>query len=462
MPENNTRTYQNVSPVAAEKFLAAAIAGGFHTEPAAVDVSFAGPFAITRDVLGSPLTFSVFYNPNGQSVTITLEEHSFLLSKDFIFSKIDSFVAAAAQPNELMPDMSVWSNACRPHFRIGHMITGNPSFAAHEDRVQARSFKPANIKKYYGIKGDGEGQTIAFIELGGSIYGSDLYAAGIDPSLVTSVSVDGATPQPGDADGEVALDIQVAHGVAPKAKKVVYFAPNTPQGFIDAVKQAYADLGGYCPTCVAAGDQGSTDGETGNAVDFPASAPYAIACGGTRLTGSVETVWNDLSSENGATGGGVSAKFAVPAWQNGLTSLTADGKRSELTGRGVPDVAANADPLSGYMIWVNGQKVTVGGTSAVAPLMAGALACAGYNTVSISWGMPEDQWDDASSAALAQLIEDNAAAGNVLPIFYTSGAFKDVTADGNNGGYAVSSGWDACTGLGSPIGPKLHDALVKS
>src|SRR5262249_41925329 len=157
--------------------------------------------------------------------------------------------------------------------------------------------------------------------------------------------------------GEVLLDIEVAGALAPGAHLLVYFAPNTDAGFLDAVSaaahaeptpaaisiswgqsedqwtaqartafdhalQAAAALG--ATTTVAAGDDGSGDrvGDGRAHVDFPASSPHALACGGTRLdadgaTGAVrsETVWNN-GTGGGATGGGVSAVFPLPAWQS--------------------------------------------------------------------------------------------------------------------------------------------------
>ena len=129
----------------------------------------------------------------------------------------------------------------------------------------------------------------------------------------------------------------------------------------------------------AAGDNGSSDGLSGDHVDFPASSPHVTGCGGTRLlapdkkTIQSETVWND-GSRGGATGGGVSKVFAVPSFQRGLKVSHADKSTSVLTGRGVPDIAANADPVTGYDVLVDGQRFAIGGTSAVAPLLAGMIA----------------------------------------------------------------------------------------
>ncbi len=178
----------------------------------------------------------------------------------------------------------------------------------------------------------------------------------------------------------------------------------------------------------------SADGE--QHVDFPASAPHALACGGTRLdasgtTISSETVWNDVS--DGATGGGVSRQFALPSYQS--TANVPDNVDTGQPGRGVPDVCGDADPQTGYTIRVDGNDETIGGTSAVAPLWAGLVA------------------------RLNQ--ELGAPVGFVQPRLYPllgDPGFHDIT-QGNNGKYSAGPGWDACTGLGSPDGSALLTEL---
>jgi kumamolisin len=189
---------------------------------------------------------------------------------------------------------------------------------------------------------------------------------------------------------------------------------------------------------VAAGDNGSADGATGNNVDFPASSPHVLACGGTKLdaNGSTivsEVVWNELASNDGATGGGVSNFFALPSWQSNSNVPTPSGSTG---GRGVPDVAGDADPESGYQIRVDGQNTVVGGTSAVAPLWAGLVAVANRQL--------------------------GAQVGFIQPAIYAAkaaAAFNDIT-QGNNGGFKAGPGWDACTGQGSPITSALIPLLA--
>jgi hypothetical protein len=178
---------------------------------------------------------------------------------------------------------------------------------------------------------------------------------------------------------------------------------------------------------VAAGDGGSGDGESGNHVDFPSSSPLVLACGGTSLPAlntTTEVVWNDGGGE--ATGGGVSSLFAIPTYQ--AKANVPGGKY-----RGVPDVAGNADPNSGWNVIVDGQNYVIGGTSAVAPLWAALAAC------------------------LTQALGKNVGYLNSA-LYSLTGWYRDIIT-GNNGTYAARVGWDACTGVGVPVGTKLLAAL---
>jgi kumamolisin len=363
----------------------------------------------------------------------------------------------------------------RPHFRI------RPPFQPAKAQ-QAASFTPLQLASMYQFPpGDGAGQCIGIVELGGGFAQSDLNAyfssLGVASPNVVSVGVDQGGNQPsGDPngpDGEVTLDIEIAGAIAPAATLAVYFTQNSDAGFIDAVSKAVHDtthkpsvlsISWGAPestwtaqsrnafndvlqsaavlgitVCAASGDSGSGDGIGDGAehVDFPASSPYVLACGGTRVQASGqkitdEVVWND-GSEGGATGGGVSGEFAVPAWQDGLSTTGTQGGKKPLSGRGVPDVAADASPVTGYDVLIGGSYTVVGGTSAVAPLWAALIA--------------------RINAAKQQ------PAGFVNPKLYkAAGVCNDIT-HGNNGSYAASKGWDACTGLGSPDGLKVAAAL---
>ena len=354
------------------------------------------------------------------------------------------------------------------HFRV-------QGAAAKGKAAAPVAFSPIQVATLYGYpQATGQGQCVGIIELGGGFTASDLqtYFASLKVATptVTAVPVDNGQNDPtGDAngpDGEVMLDIEVIGAIAPQANIAVYFAPNTDAGFLDAVTtaihdttnrpsvisiswgsaestwtdqamtamdeafQAAATLG--ITICVASGDNGSSDGVTdgGDHVDFPASSSYALACGGTSLKASKtaitsEVVWND-GSEGGAGGGGVSAFFALPTWQSGLNTTDAEGNTTPLSNRGVPDVAGDADPETGYNVRIDGTDTVIGGTSAVAPLWSGLLA------------------------RINQLAGQSV--GYLQPVLYKNPqALRDIT-QGNNGDFYASVGWDACTGLGSPNG----------
>lgn len=362
-------------------------------------------------------------------------------------------------------------------FGLDNRRQANPRFRPSFGPRVAHSFSPVDIAKLYNFPaGDGTGQTIGIIELGGGFKQGDLntYFAGLGLPVpnVIAVSVDGgknlpAPNDPHDPDAEVMLDIEVAGAVAPKASIKVYFAPNTDKGFLDAINAAIKDMvtvisiswggaestwtkasmnafeksfqtaaGLSIPVTVASGDDGSTDGTNALAVDFPASAPHALACGGTHLEGGVtitdEVVWN---SNGGGTGGGFSTIFPKPAYQNGINYSPAPAG----AGRGVPDICGDAAPETGYKIRRDGQNIVIGGTSAVAPLWAGLIA------------------------RLAQKTGGRIPFLN--PILYANpNTLRDITTGnndvGNGGGkYKSAKGWDPCTGLGSPKGAELLAAL---
>jgi kumamolisin len=320
---------------------------------------------------------------------------------------------------------------------------------------------------------DGDGQTIGIIELGGGYRPADLQQHFQNLNLrtppVRAVLVNQANNRPStpnSADAEVMLDLEIAGAVANGASVAVYFSTNTARGFQDALSTAVHDqlhtpsvlsiswgnpeatwtqqsmecfdqvaqeaaLLGITVTA-ASGDHGSTDGIAGNQnhADFPASCPHVLGVGGTRLTsvnGTLqnETVWND-GPTGGATGGGYSNVFQRPEWQASVATKPS---------RGVPDTASNADPDTGYNILVDGEQAVVGGTSACAPLWAALVA------------------------RCNQMV--NTRLGFINPALYAinqNNGFRDIT-QGNNGAFSATPGWDPCTGLGSPIGTRLLQAI---
>jgi kumamolisin len=363
--------------------------------------------------------------------------------------------------------------------------------AAAQPAAAPHAFNAPAVGKLYQFPPNlhGTGQTIAIIELGGGFRMSDLNAyfqgLGMATPSVVSVGVDGINNNPGHdsgADGEVALDIEVAGSIAPRARIAVYFGRNTSAGFLNVINaaihdtvrkpsvisiswgsaeqnftaaarqqyeaafQAAATLG--VTVLAATGDNGSSDGvDDGKPhVDFPSAAPSVLACGGTRLiatnptTIASETVWNDGPAGPGAGGGGVSNFFPKPAYQAGVT---VPHSPTGFIGRGLPDISGNADPITGYNIVVGGQRQVIGGTSAVAPLFAGLTAL-------------------LNEAAAPRKV------GLIQPKLYTTpGTCRDVTQANNDysgllGVYKAGPGWDAASGLGSAIGTHWVTALVSA
>lgn len=318
-----------------------------------------------------------------------------------------------------------------------------------------------------GLAGGG---VIGIVELGGGWRQSDivkcLEGEGLPPPTVTDISVDGTKNAFGvdpDSDTEVALDIEAAataYAVATGKPAVIRMYWSTD--IASAVRAAAADgcsvcsiswgsdeqnwgrpaaqemeaaavvaIGAGMIVFAASGDNDSSDGgKTPANVDLPASCPHVIACGGTRLLDDggargAETVWNDNPgrSNGEGTGGGFSTMFPVQPWQAGAPNGP---------GRMVPDVAADADPVTGLHVYLGGNWEVVGGTSGVAPLYAGLFASFGKGL------------------------------GFVTPKLYLNQmCFNDITV-GNNGAFAARVGPDPCTGLGSPIGVKLAELFGAS
>jgi kumamolisin len=399
-------------------------------------------------------------------------------------------------------DQTVWNSFTGPIYlpsELASCVTGvfgfddKPELSRHRARALAAvapkpkiSYTAPEVGNLYRFPKhlDGEGQAIAVIALGGGYRPRDMRAyfdaLRLPTPQIRARSVDGARNAPaGDSaayDGEVTGDVQTVGAIAPRARIVVYFAPNTTRGFFEAVAAAVHDdtarntvisiswgqaeehwkhglleafnrllleaatLG--ITVCCSSGDHGvfadTRDREAH--VNFPASSPYALACGGTTLIGrrreiESERVWDN---QTGASGGGVSAKFPRPRWQRGSrVPCTAEG----FQGRGIPDVAANADPLTGYRVLLGGKWGVGAGTSAAAPLWAGLVA-----RINQGRGAP---------------------IGLLTPFIYEqyerlrqSGAIAPVTK-GGDGRYRARRGWDCCTGLGTPRGDSLLRDLAR-
>jgi kumamolisin len=384
---------------------------------------------------------------------------------------------------------------------------------AHRDgsKLPPNTFLPPQVAELYGFPpGDASGQTIAIFAFNGPMGdGGPSSPGGYEPAIleqyftnvlglpmpeIADVTIQGPGNDPGDgtnpndASPEVYLDLSIVGALATGAKVVVYFTEFNEQGWVDALSEASTDTThnpsvisisygnpesgrgsawtatavhevnltleaaaarGLTVTC-AAGDSGATDGLGNEAhVDFPASSPWVLGCGGTRLeasNGSIskEVVWNDQSQDpeenHGATGGGVSVLVGLPSWQADAGVPPVAGSTDH--GRGVPDVSSLADPETPFVVAQPGPHGLggVGGTSAAAPLWASLLL--------------------RLNAALGKPV------GFLNPVLYKlpSETLRDITVGDNKMppdgvGYAAGPGWDACTGLGSPDGSALLAAL---
>jgi kumamolisin len=330
-------------------------------------------------------------------------------------------------------------------------------------------YDPAEVARRYrfptGV--DGSGQTIALIQLGGGYETANVNSYFADKHITRTGSLrsqpnrptGGGTHDNEKGDGEVHLDIEIAGSIAPGANIVVYFGEPSAKGLYDAIEAAVADPSttvvsiswgnseteddwgegnitaidqvflskkGYVTFCAASGDYGSAgSGDTGGSpiVNFPASSPNVLGCGGTTLPrGGDEIAWNKGLDKT--SGGGFSSHFPLPPFQFGHVYVPH---------RGVPDVSGNADFDTGYNVNVNGNNTVLGGTSAVAPLWAGLIAL-------INQGLGGN-------------------VGFINDVLYrNSGAFTDITS-GDNGRWVAVKGWDPVTGLGTPLGDRILAAL---
>jgi kumamolisin len=341
----------------------------------------------------------------------------------------------------------------------------------------------AFAKRYHFPKLDGSGQCIGIIELGGGFTHSDLDAyfrgIGIKTPNVAAVSVhDGGSRKPQFADGEVMLDIEVAGAVAPKARIAVYFAPHRGSGFLDAVNAAVHDaernpsvisISWSSPEdpaaqqtitafhevfleaaalgitiCASAGDHGTAgmdaaDWDRKIHVAHPSVDDLVLACGGTQIDEhGNDIVWNDgtpLSAGGWASGGGISQTRPVPPYQKRVKlPPPLAGKR----GRGVPDIAMSA---TGYLSRVHGAPGPQGGTSAVAPLMAGLVALL-------------NQAKKKNAGWLNPFLYANASKGIVKYVTEGTNAIAKTVK-----GYRAKAGWNACAGLGTPDGVEILKRL---
>ncbi|QKV73685.1 trypsin-like serine protease [Amycolatopsis sp. Hca4] len=349
----------------------------------------------------------------------------------------------------------------------------------------AGGYTPAQLRTAYSMSGlsgsyDGSGETVGLIEFD-TFKQSDIDAwtqyfkqPAVTPEVV---KVDGGVPNPGSDQLEVTLDIQAVAATAPKAKQIVYSAPNSDQAWVHemakiasdnkitilsgswlngeicesdpiaASHDSYTQLAAQGVTLLSAsGDWGATgcgyqgDNKTVQA-DYPASDPLFTGVGGTQLrtsdsagTWQSESCWNQGSSGNTRSGGAYSKIYARPDWQPGTNQY-----------RSVPDVSLLADYGAGALsVYMNGGWQDVGGTSLSSPLWAGYVAM--LNQKSLGSG----------KSRLGQL---NPNIYKIAGSADYASTFHDVTS-GGNGTYNAGTGYDLCTGWGSPKADALSAKLV--
>ncbi|PHS05742.1 MAG: peptidase S53 [Kordia sp.] len=352
---------------------------------------------------------------------------------------------------------------------------------------------PMQIAKHYGfpLQYTGKEQSIAIISLGGEINMDELKKdfqamrvpmPDIKVVLVEPESI--TTEQNQMPSGETHLDVEVIGSICPEAKITIYRGPN-PSGLAAAVKKAVADKNSVISiswgaseissdhnsemesvlenaikegvtVCVSAGDGGSSDSRNvadadGKAhVGYPASSHHVLACGGTELLMKngerSEVVWNNSNIGRGATGGGVSQLFGLPSWQSSA-GIKIPSINTGKIGRVIPDVAGLAAG-GDWKIYQSDKAVLIGGTSAVAPLWASLIAL--INEARAESGKSQ-------LGFVNERLYDLAANGDL---------FTDITIGNNKSapnypGYDATSGFDACSGWGTPIGSKLFEALTK-
>ncbi|HUN30964.1 MAG TPA: S53 family peptidase, partial [Trebonia sp.] len=365
------------------------------------------------------------------------------------------------------------------------------------------------MSQLYGLGDLGAGQRIGVMEFEPNLP-SDISAYESCYGISTPVNyipVDGGTGSTGPGSGEAAMDIEIIAGLAPQATIDVYQAPNNLADMDNVLSQfvnndtdsTMSISWGLCEAetppslmntqanladeatlqgqtiLAASGDDGSTDcfnessGDTSNAlsINMPAGDPDVVSVGGTGFDSSGnEVVWNDSADDLGAGGGGLSAYWCMPDYQyqpaipgifdNETTTSTSCVDSTDAQGyvREAPDVSADADPNSGYVIYLDGSwQGGWGGTSASTPLMASIAAltsaspfCSAYHSgnagvlpPALYSAVAADQ-STIYSGSYPQVIRD-----------ITSGN-DDYTVSGYTGGlYPATKGYDVASGLGAPI-----------
>ncbi|HEY3333403.1 MAG TPA: protease pro-enzyme activation domain-containing protein [Capsulimonadaceae bacterium] len=394
-------------------------------------------------------------------------------------------------------------NKFKPHYVKRDNPLTSFDFVTHAGTGVRGDLTPSDVRTAYNLVSTtnrGDGQTVASIQLDGynksdidAYYNYFAAQLGTKQVPITNILLDSATGAPGAGDGqvEVCLDIQMQMALAPNAAQMyVYIAPNSALSFIHCFQKVASDNAAPAVSCswglpetywsstylaaanqaflqmglqgqsfyAAAGDFGAYDeydplfGFGPLSVDAPASCPNATGVGGTTLatdstthTYISESTWGQNYTTQGG-GGGISAIWPIPAYQKTyqLSSLFTSGQAST-TSRNVPDISLNSDPASGYSVYSEGQWMTIGGTSAAAPLWAGFTALVNQARSANKLG--------TLGFANATLYPLAVSATNYFKTFH------DIADNSKNLYYSAVPGYDPATGLGTFNGGPLLTAL---
>jgi subtilase family serine protease len=411
-------------------------------------------------------------------------------------------VRSGARARLRRPDLAAATSAAGPQPCSAAVDTGN-SQGSYTANLLAGYYE---MPPLYSLGDLGQGVHVALAEFEPDS-ASDISAYESCYGITTPVSyteVDGGAGT-GSGSGEAALDIEAVMGLAPQASIDVYQEPNngTDASVLDLYSaivtadkdQVVSTSWGECEldsdssllqseqtvfeqaatqgqtVFAAAGDDGSTDcyGDPDTthgadlAVDDPGSQPYVVSVGGTSIGQNSENVWNDSGIQNGAGGGGVSASWCMPEYQQqssipGLVS--GDSKTSTACTsavpylRQVPDVAADADPQTGDVVYYNGSWGSIGGTSAAAPLWAAVAALIDASPFCADYGSGDAGVQPAGlyavAAAAHSYIYDESSVPEAL--YDVTNGNNDYTPSGYTGGlFPATTGYDMATGLGTPL-----------
>ncbi|HEY8764394.1 MAG TPA: Ig-like domain repeat protein [Solirubrobacteraceae bacterium] len=361
-------------------------------------------------------------------------------------------------------------------------VSGLSNADVYHANVTKGGFDGSDFRSGYDITGDGAGQTIGFTLWGPQLPQSDFdgYATATGTTKITDggagndginwVQVDGATTDTGTTaaadQSEIALDVEVAHAVAPKSHLTYYLGKDSSGTTLEDVTNQAANStinifsnSWGCDGCgvdsneesslqhaasvgktffFATGDNGAA-GKNSKGPQYPSLSQYVVAVGGTNLNIDGTGAWSSETGWSGSGGGCLNAETR-PSWQTGLGTVpNVFGTTTACTGRVTPDVSTNGG-INAYT-YVGGADAPTAGTSESAPIWA-AMGLI-WNNNNAGKGRPGIGF---AGPLIYSLANDSTAYAR---------DFHDITS-GNNG-LAAGTGWDEVTGWGTPDFNKLSN-----